>query len=208
MTALEPLGDFGSPVGMDEAVRSIAVGSVAPDPVPVAAGYLVVRKASEAPPVRAPFAEVKDRVVADFQASQRRAVAEERAKQLRERAVAGADLDTLFLRYGGLRSSKAFGRSGPIPDFSRDPALARDSVYLERIFTAAPGTVLPAISSPSGTLFAKVETLTSPSPSEFASRREDLRRELLEQRIAAWTERLRSRATITIHRSDLKGLAR
>jgi hypothetical protein len=35
-----------------------------------------------------------------------------------------------------------------------------------------------------------------------------LRRELLEQRVEAWTQRLRSRAAITIHRNDLKGLER
>jgi len=102
--------------------------------------------------------------------------------------------------------SKAFGRLGPIPDLARDPAIARDSLLLDRIFAGRPGTVLPPVRSPHGTLYAIVETVAAPAPSEFARRRDELWHELVDQRAAAWTDRLRARASIRIVRKDLKSL--
>ena len=110
--------------------------------------------------------------------------------------------------FGGLRTSKPFGRSGPIPDFARDATLGRDSLYLERIFSSKGGAALPPLQGAGGTLLAKVDAITEPPASDFSKRRDELRRELVEQRTEAWTERLRSRATVTIRRADLKGLDR
>ncbi len=208
LAANESVGPWRDVPGLGEAMASLAVGGIAPEPLPVGTGYLVVRKVREAPPVKAAFEEVKNRVVDDYQASRRRAIAEERGRRIRERVEAGANLDSLFLRYGGLRRSKPFGMAGPIPDFARDPSIGRDSLYLSRIFASKPGAVLPPLEGASGTLYAIVESLSEPSSSEYASRREDLRRELMEQRTEVWTDRLRSRATIEIRREDLKGLGR
>jgi hypothetical protein len=208
MAAGESLGDFGPQPGLADWVGSLPVGAITQEPLRLTTGYLVARKAGEAAPVPAPFEEVRERVVADYQEARRKALADERNREVRARLAAGADLDSIFLVYGGLRSSKAFGRSGPIPDFARDPSIGRDSVYLETIFASKPGTTLPPLEGSSGTLYATVETLTDPSPTEYAKRRDELRRELLEQRVEAWTERLRARATVAIHRADLKGLER
>ena len=208
MAAGESLGDFGPQPGLADWVGSLPVGAITQEPLRLTTGYLVARKAGEAEPVPAPFEEVRDRVVADYQNARRKTLADERNREIRARVAAGADLDSIFLVYGGLRPSKPFGRSGPIPEFARDPSIGRDSVYLETLFASKPGATLPPLSGASGTLYAEVETLTDPSPTEYAKRRDELRRELLEQRIEAWTERLRSRATVAIHRADLKGLVR
>jgi hypothetical protein len=168
--------------------------------------YLVARKVGEAPPVQASFEEVKDRVVADYQISQRRALADSANIRLREALAGGADLESLFVRYGGLRAGKPFVRGGPIPEFARDATIGRDSLYLERVFTSKPGAVLPPLQGSSGTLYAMVHDISEPPAAEYLKRREELRREVLEQREEAWTERLRSRATVTIYRDDLRGL--
>jgi ribosomal protein L29 len=55
-----------------------------------------------------------------------------------------------------------------------------------------------------GTLFAVVDSVTTLSPKQYAEHREDLREELFEQRTAAWTERLRSRAKIQLLWKELK----
>ena len=55
-----------------------------------------------------------------------------------------------------------------------------------------------------GTLFAVVDTLSTLGPKEYAEHRDELREELFERRTAAWTDRLRSRATIRVYRNDLK----
>lgn len=208
MAAGESLGEFGPQPGLAEWVGSLPVGAITQEPLRLTTGYLVARKAREAEPVPAAFEEVRERVVADYQQARRETIAGERNRDVRARLAAGADLDSTFIVHGGLRPSKAFGRSGPIPDFARDPSIGRDSVYLETVFASKPGATLPPLEGSIGTLYAKVESLTDPSPTEYAKRRDELRRELLEQRTEAWTERLRARATVAIHRADLKGLER
>jgi hypothetical protein len=144
----------------------------------------------------------------DYQQSRRRAIADSIAVRLRESLAAGADLESISVAFGGLRTTRPFGRSGPIPDFARDATLGRDSLFLERIFAAKPGASLPPIAGASGTLFSKLESLVEPAPADYAKRRDELRREILEQRMEAWGDRLRSRATVTITRPDLRALIR
>ena len=76
------------------------------------------------------------------------------------------------------------------------------------VFAAKPGTRLPLLQGSSGTLFANVESVSEPPAADYAKRRDELHREIVEQRVAAWTERLRSRAVVTITRADLRRLDR
>ena len=200
------LGEIGPVLGVSEWLAPVAEGTITPEPLFTQEGYLVARKLREIAATRAPFADVRDKVVADYQISRRRAIADSLANHVREALAAGADLDSLAVPFGGLRMSRPFGRSGPIPEFARDASLGRDSLYLERVFASKPGAALPPLSGSSGTLFALLESIVDPPAAEFSKRRDELRRELLEQRTAAWTERLRSRAVVTIRRADLKVL--
>ncbi|MEK7314940.1 MAG: peptidyl-prolyl cis-trans isomerase [Candidatus Eisenbacteria bacterium] len=202
------LGEVGPVLGLTDWLAPLADGAITPDGLFTPEGYLVARKISGVAPSPAPYAEVRERVLTDYQASRRRDMADSIAARLRESLAAGADLDSLAVRFGGLRTSKPFGRSGPIPDFARDGAFGRDSLFLEGVFSSKPGATLPSLQGPAGTLFAKVEAITEPPAADFAKRRDGLRRELVEQRTEAWTERLRSRATVSIRRPDLKDLDR
>jgi hypothetical protein len=187
-------------------VGALADGAVTPEPISVEGGYFVARRVSETKPEPAPWPEARDRAVADYQLARRREIADSLDQRIRDAVSRGADPESIFVLLGGMRVSKAFGRLGPIPDLTRDAAVARDSTFLNRIFTGRPGTVLPPIRTSYGTLYAIVETVTAPAPSEFARRRDELWHELVDQRAAAWTDRLRSRATIQILRRDLKAL--
>lgn len=192
--------------GVATDIGTLADGAVAPEPISAGNGYFVPRRVAETKPEPAPWKDVRERAVADYQLARRREVADSLDQRIREAVSHGADPESIFVAYGGMKVSKPFGRIGPIPDLTRDPAVARDSVFLERIFTARPGTVLPPIRTPAGTLYTIVETVNAPAPSEFARRRDELWHELVDQRAAAWTERLRSRASIRILRQDLKSL--
>lgn len=202
------MGEVGPVLGLSDWLGPVAEGSITPEPLFIQEGYLVARKLRDVAPAPASYAGVRERVLTDYQASRRRAIADSLAMRLRESLAAGADLDSLAVPFGGLRTSKPFGRSGPIPDFARDATLGRDSLYLERIFSSKGGAALPPLQGAGGTLLAKVDAITEPPASDFSKRRDELRRELVEQRTEAWTERLRSRATVTIRRADLKGLDR
>ena len=187
-------------------IGGLADGAMTPEPVAVGVGYIFARRVSETKPEPAPWSEVSDRAIADYQLSRRREIADSLDQRIREAVSRGADPESIFVPLGGMRVSKAFGRLGPIPDLTRDASVARDPALLEKVFTGRPGTVLPPIRTSYGTLYAVVESVSAPAPSEFARRRDELWHELVDQRAAAWTDRLRSRASIQILRRDLKSL--
>ena len=187
-------------------VASLADSGVAAEPVELPEGDVVIRKVREEAPRQARFEEVRDKVIADYQEERRRAEADSINVRLRAALRDGADPETLFVAFGGLRPSKSFGRQGPIPDFQKDPVLGRDSTYLARIFASKPKTVLPPITGGSGTLYGVVESVTIPPASEFAKQRDTLLREVLDERIDAWTGRLRAKAPIRMNRKDLQAL--
>ena len=139
-----------------------------------------------------------------MEAERKRAVADSVSRVLERDLAAGKDLETLALPLGGLRHSRTFPRQGPVPDLARDSLLARDSTLYDEIFRSRPGTPLKPHAGSLGTLFAVVDSVTTLSPKQFAEHREELREEIFEQRTAAWTDRLRSRAKIEIRSKELK----
>jgi len=187
-------------------VASLADSGVAAEPVELPEGDVVIRKVREETPRQARFEEVRDKAIADYQEERQRAAADSLNVRLRAALKEGADPETLFVAFGGLRPSKPFGRQGPIPDFQKDAVLGRDSTYLARVFASKPKTVLPPLTGGSGTLYGVVESITIPAASEFARQRDALLREVLDERIDAWTGRLRTKAPIRMNRKDLQAL--
>src|SRR5207249_1617205 len=123
----------------------------------------------------------------------------------------GARFEELAKAHGGMAASGpvAPGETalgiGPIPELK------------ERIASLPEGGVSRPIQVQNGYLVARVTHAIPPRPAEFgeakeqalqdmelAQRRDELREELFERRTAAWTDRLRSRATIRVYRNDLK----
>jgi parvulin-like peptidyl-prolyl isomerase len=206
LSAGEPLGDLGKIPAMPRVIGSLPDGGVTPQAIAMDNGYLVAKKEAELLPAPATFAQAKERVVADYQDQRRRAAADSLNLRYTPAVQAGASLDSLFLPFGGLRTSKQFTRPGPIPDLVRDPALARDSTYLAKVFSSRRGAVLPPLKGSMGTLYSEVDSLSILPASEFSKRREALLHEVIDERVEAWTERLRSRAEIQIDRKDIAAL--
>jgi parvulin-like peptidyl-prolyl isomerase len=200
---LPGIGPFDT---VQTAIGSLADGGTTPEPVQVGPGYLVARRFQEVAPAPAPFEEVKERATLEYQLSRRRAAADSIDQEIRQAVAKGGDLESLFERFGGMRTSRPFPRSGPIQELVRDPSVARDSTLLDRIFSARPGKVLPPIKSSLGTVYLMVENVTVPPASDFARRRDEVWREIVDQRIEAWTARLRSRAKVTLYKKDLQSL--
>ncbi len=202
------VGELVSGLGVIETIESdigsLSPGGVTPRPIRRADGYLVARLKRSIPPQQAPFGEVKDRVTHDLGLERKRAVADSLDASIRASLRAGADLESLLVPLGGLRTSRFFGRMGPIPDFSRDSLLARDTTLIEEAFSSKPGAALVPRSGALGVLYAVVDTVVATSAADFAKARASLRQEMMDRRSEAWTARLRSRAKIEIHRKDLK----
>lgn len=202
--ARQTLPGVGVLENVDKLIGVLPVGGVTPAPISLNGGYLVARLVRSVPPGLAAFDEVRDRVVRDRDFALRKSLADSLDGQLRAALKKGADLESLLIPLGGLRRSRPFGPEGPIPDLNRDPAAARDSVLLARIFSSKPGTTLPPVSTSIGTLFAVVGEIRPSSVSDYTKARASLRRELLDERIETWTARLKARARIEIYRKDLQ----
>ena len=206
ISAGDELEGIGRVPDLARVMGGLGDGAVAAEPVAISDGFLVLRRVREIPPEPAPYAQVRERVVSDYLASKRRAIADSLDLRFRAALRADQDLETLFIPLGGLRQSRQFGRSGPIPDLARDPGLARDSTYLAGVFAGKAGAVLPPLAGRMGTLYAKIDTVIVLPPSEFAKGRDALLRELIDERVEAWTARLRAKAPIRLHRRDLQAL--
>ena len=206
ITAQSEIPGVGRISELERVVGGLADGGVAPEPIAMTDGYAVVRRVAEVASQQAEFRDVSDRVVADYQRAKRRAQADSLNEVVRTALKSGESLEALALRFGGLRTSRMFGREGPIPDFQRDPAMARDSTYLSLVFSSKPGTALPPIDGASGTLYAVVDTVAILPASDYAKQRDALHRELTEERINAWTSRLRAKAAIRMNRRELQAL--
>lgn len=205
--ANEPIGNLGPVPWLEKAVGSLPDGGVTAEPITLPGGYVVLRRVREVAPQPASFEQVRDRAFADHQSGRRRDLADSLDAEFRSAIQAGADPETLFIALGGLRVSRQFGRQGPIPDFSRDPGMSRDSTYIDRIFSAKAGTVLQPLKGNLGTLYGVVDSVSILPPADFAKHRDELLRELVDQRIEAWTARLRAKAPIRIYRKDLQAHA-
>ena len=188
---------------MERTIGSLPEGGVS-KPIQVEGGVVVARLTRTLPPRPAAFGEVKEQAIEDMQVERKRAAADSIGAALELELRAGQDLESLALPLGGLKLSRAFPRHGPVPDLSRDSVLAQDSTFYTEIFSSRPGTTLKPRRGSMGTLFAVVDSVATLSPKQYAEHREELRAELFEQRTAAWTDRLRSRAKIQLIRKDLK----
>jgi parvulin-like peptidyl-prolyl isomerase len=206
VAALADIPGIGRIPELEQIVSALPDGGVAPEPIAFTDGYVVLRRVREVASEEAEFQEVSERVVGDYQLAKRRALADSLNGVVRAALKSGESVETLAVRFGGLRTSRMFGREGPIPDFQRDAALARDSTYLALVFSAKPGAALPPLEGTTGTLYAVVDTVAVPSPGEFAKQRDALQRELVEERIDAWTARLRAKAEIRMNRRELQAL--
>jgi len=200
------LRDAGKAYWLEKEIGSLEDGQFVAKTIPFPDGYIIAKRVRGIKPERAPFEDVRERAIQDAQRERRRSIADSLDARYREAVRGGADPESLFVAFGGLRPSKSFGKEGPIPDLSRDPGLGRDSTYLSRIFTSKPGTVLPPIKGNTGTLYGVVDAVSVLPPTEFAKQRDALLREIVEQRVDAWTERLRSKAPIKILKKDLAAL--
>lgn len=209
MTSSPPVGARETVPGLD-AIPSLAadIGSLPEGgtsrPIALGSGYIVARLKRSVPPQQAEFSEVREEVIRDVQGERKRAVLDSLDTRLQAALRAGADCESLFVPLGGLRVSRFFGRRGPIPDVARDSLLARDSTLYDEVFASRPGATLRPRPGALGTLYAVVDSLATASDAQYGESRSEIRRDIIERRSAAWTDRLRSRAKIQLFREYLK----
>src|SRR5205814_7052095 len=138
---------------LESRIGSLQPGAVS-RPLPIQEGYLVARLTRAVPSQEAAFGEVKDQAIQDMELERRRALADSIDTAMRRDLEQGRDLETLAIPLGGLRPSRLFPRTGPVPELARDSVLARDSSFYAEIFASRSGHVLRPRAGAMGTVYA------------------------------------------------------
>jgi len=185
----DALGEAGRDPQLDEAVFGLAVGGVSV-PIKTAAGYAVVKVAQQIPAGVPPVAEIRDRLLEAIKRERAEQQLSDKAKTLAAAVTKGGDFAT---------AAKAEGfTTGSIPLFSRaDPPKERGSipgsVLLAALQTPA-GQVAEPVRAEGGVYVVKTLERQPASPDGFNRERDELDRQVLEQKRAlAWDTWIRGR---------------
>jgi peptidyl-prolyl cis-trans isomerase D len=185
----DALGEAGRDPQLDEAVFGLAVGGVS-TPLKTAAGYAVVKVAQQIPAGVPPLPEIRDRVVEAIKRERAEQQLTDKAKALAATLAKGGDFAA---------AAKAEGfTTGSIPLFSRsDPPKERGGlpggVLLAALQTPA-GQVAEPVRAEGGVYVVKTLERQSASPGGFDRERDELDKQVLEQKRAlAWDTWIRGR---------------
>jgi peptidyl-prolyl cis-trans isomerase D len=186
----DALGEAGRDPQLDEAVFGLAVGGVSV-PIKTAAGYAVIKVAQQIPAGVPPVAEIRDRVLEAIKRERAEQQLSDKAKTLAAAVTKGGDFAA---------AAKAEGfTTGSIPLFSRtDPPKERGSipgsVLLAALQTPAGQVAEPVRAEGGGVYVVKTLERQPASPDGFNRERDELDKQVLEQKRAlAWETWIRGR---------------
>ncbi len=189
-------GDAPAGIGYDpaftQALFSLRLGEVSPQPVATPRGQAVVKLADIRKPGVPPFAEVKQKVVAELVKKKQD---EATVSAMKSAMAPGASLEEIAKKTGGkVETPDAFPKNGPIP------GLGSGRAVLDAAFSANVGDVKGPFFIPDrGAVVLKVLEKTPFDEAAFAAQRDRIRESLRNQK----SGRLMS-ALIAKRRSEMK----
>jgi peptidyl-prolyl cis-trans isomerase D len=167
-------------------------------------GYFVLRVDKVDPSALKPLAEVKDKVIAGWQAEARRKEAEKRAQALLGKAKGGTSLAELAKEADGtVATTKPFTRTGEGAGEKLPPEL------VAALFQAKPGEVVSA-PAPDGAIVARLDDIKPADPkadgADFNKLRDQLQGAVDGDLLNAFGEALRARYGVEINEDVLNSL--
>ena len=178
VTVYEDIDRQRPPAGLSSDPRFLSSIFAAPAPGEVISASddqrtMIAKVISITPTRDAEFAEVQDRVRADFVQSEGRKLAEARAAELLEKAK-GSSLEAAARSLGlAVKSSDFFNRSGGVDDLAPAQTLG------DRAFDSEPGTILGPVSSGDHFGVYRVAAKEPADATEFLDQRDEIKGEVL-----------------------------
>jgi peptidyl-prolyl cis-trans isomerase D len=191
LDALRPVLEQAFTLGAGEQSRLIET----PD-----GAYYVVQVNEVTPAALRPLDQVRDQVIAAWQAERRSEAAAARAQELADEIGAGADMAGLAAANGAeFRTTEPFTRSG-------DGADGLPAALVEQMFAAKPGGVAAAPSE-EGQVIARLSRIDVPDPAEseaqIARLRQQLDQSVASDLLAQFGNALRGRYGVEVNRGTL-----
>jgi peptidyl-prolyl cis-trans isomerase D len=182
---------------LEETIFTLATGGVAP-PSKTAGGHVIVKVVERLAAGVPPLAEIRDQVVDVMRREKADALATERAKSLADALAKGGELKALARQEGfAVGDTPFFSRAEPPKDRTALPG----AVLVAALQTPV-GQVSAPVKGPGGVYLVRGLERQPPDPAAYAAEREELRRQVLEQKrsqtLESWMRGLRTSAKIEI----------
>ncbi|MGA8221666.1 MAG: peptidylprolyl isomerase [Candidatus Acidiferrales bacterium] len=207
VASTDPIIPFGSVPELHQALSQLRQGELS-SPIQVPQGFVILTVKEIQAAHQGTLAEVRDRVLGDYQQEQSLALARTKAEDLAKRAQAGEDFDKAAKSLGlDAKTADAIARSGSIPDLG-------PGRQIEAAFEMPVGKVSPAQQLGGNWLVYRIVGHEAVNPADLAAQSAQIRAQLLQSKQSAAFEafktaledRLKAEGKLTINADALKRL--
>ena len=182
-----------------------------PDEVQIPQGFVIYQLLGIKPPATPTFEEIRSRVETDFKNDRSATLLAQKTQELSDRAKAGHDLKKVAKELGAeMKTSDLVLPDGQVPDIGSMAGPASVA------FTLKPGEISGPIDTTTAGVVLSVLERQEPSEQDFATRHDEIRAELLQQKqgelFGLFIENLRQQmeksGKIKINEQEMKALTK
>jgi len=182
-----------------------------PDEVQIPQGFVIYQLLGIKPPATPTFEEIRSRVEIDFKNDRSATLLAQKTQELSDRAKAGHDLKKVAKELGAeMKTSDLVLPDGQVPDIGSMAGPASVA------FTLKPGEISGPIDTTTAGVVLSVLERQEPSEQDFATRHDEIRAELLQQKqgelFGLFIENLRQQmeksGKIKINEQEMKALTK
>ena len=205
----EPVGNLGNTPELHQALFQLRPGELS-QPLQIPQGFVILTPKDIQPAHQGTLAEVRDRVLADYQQEKSIELARTKAEDLAKRVQGGESFDQAAKALGlTLVTSEPFARTGSVQNLGA-------AKLLEPAFGMKTGQASPATQISGNWLVYRVTTHDAPNPDDLAKQSDQIKQQLLQGKQAAAFEafrlaledRLKHEGKLTINADAMKRLTR
>lgn len=178
VTITDPVGPLGTSQDVSRMLFELQAGELS-EPLHVDKGYVIISPKQIFPAHQATLAEVRPKVLSDYQQEKSGEQAQAKADQLAKRVQGGEPLDKVAKALGiEVKTSESFSRTGSIPDIG-------SADQIEPAFNMSVGQSAPAKNVGGNWVVYKVVGHEAANPEDFAKQQADIQQQLLQAKQAA-----------------------
>jgi peptidyl-prolyl cis-trans isomerase D len=209
VSVTEPLGDLGNTPELHQALFQLRPGELS-QPLQLPQGFVILTPKDTQPAHQGTLAEVRDRVLADYQQEKSIELARTKAEDLAKRVQGGQPFDQAAKALDlSLVTSEPFARTGSVQNLGA-------AKLLESAFGMKIGQVSSATQISGNWLVYRVTTHDAPNPEDLAKQSDQIKQQLLQGKQGAAFEafrlaledRLKQDGKLVINADVLKRLTR
>ena len=203
----EPVGDLGNSPDLHQILFKLQPGELS-SPLQAEKGYAILTVKKIDPAHQGTLAEVRDRVLADYQQEQSVQLASAKAAELAKRTQAGEPFDKVAKSLGiDIKTPEAFARTGSIPDLG-------SGRQLEAAFSMPVGQLSAPTQLSGGWVVYKIVAHQPVIAEDLAKQKDQIEAQLLQAKQGAafdafrtaLEDRLKREGKLTINNDALKRL--